>query len=163
MVWHQLTCLILGCLETLLHHFGIQTPPTAQIRTYLLWTRYCARYSSCYITCGTSLDLKVGEQGFPRFLSGNTVSHLHDRLNMLVQHQVAGTNLWSYIGCYVTFTKCIKFEYIRMLFLQVNCATPGAKGLDSPWGLFWRYRHRHGNCRHLLPPSHAPTQWEHWL
>ena len=76
------------------------------------------------------------------------------------------------------------FEYICMLFCQVNCATPLDKSLNSPWGPLCRCRHRADNndtfsLSHALPPNrdtgcrclYTLSQWcclhllmfAHWL
>ena len=48
--------------------------------------------------------------------------------------QLVGVSQCEKGSCCITSLTCIKIEYNCMLFCQVNCATPGDKSLNSPWG-----------------------------
>ena len=68
---------------------------------------------------------------------------------MCSRKKVAGTRWWEVHWLLCNLSNMYQIEYNCMLFLQVNFITPGAKSLDSPWGLFWRFP---SQARTLLTP-----------
>ena len=68
----------------------------------------------------------------------------------------AGVNWREKGSCCITSLTCIKIEYNCMLFCQVNCATPGDKSLNSPWGPLCRCPSQARTSVTPLSPSHAP-------